>query len=613
MFLADKSILASFGALARVHPFFGITFLVCKKARLPVGTTVNVAINGLEEQFLREYYRPDLQSRYFYHPFKTSGRSHWLVPKYPYSGSQSTRTRGDFAAAFIHVKNTDQWGWAEDYVDVLRVKLLRDKTDRIPALALACWIFRNRVWPNDATPIDVLNTFLDEFEITPDERDQLFDTFLPADVSFSSQPFTDARLLQHLDKAPDVAPDEGGTLRRLALKGVGPSDDIEFSPGERLTVITGDNGLGKTFLLDACWWALTGEWAEQPLRPRVEATSDEVEATFEISAGHGRTTRMTIPYDWSAQRWSVAHKRPLLPGLVVYARVDGSFAVWDPARHNRSPEAAVVVISRHQVLYGLEGRIEGLLRDWLSWQYNPDRGLFDTFSEVLITLSPPDLPLRPGPPIRLPDEPREIPTLKHSYGTVPFTHESAAVRRVATLAYLIVWAWNEHRVAASLARRPPQPKMVLLIDEAEAHLHPKWQRLVVPAVLRVARTLSRAVEPQVIVATHSPLVLASLEAEFRSDTDELFHLQLNHGVVTFTKIPFVKYGSIDQWLTSDIFELRQPRSAEAEMALESAKQLMDEMPSDRALIEAVSELLRNTLPGDDDFWPRWLRFAEATS
>ena len=44
-------------------------------------------------------------------------------------------------------------------------------------------------------------------------------------------------------------------LKKLRLRDVGPapSFDIEFS--DRLNIFTGDNGLGKSFILDIAWWA----------------------------------------------------------------------------------------------------------------------------------------------------------------------------------------------------------------------------------------------------------------------------------------------------------------------------------------------------------------------
>ena len=44
---------------------------------------------------------------------------------------------------------------------------------------------------------------------------------------------------------------------------------------------------------------------------------------------------------------------------------------------------------------------------------------------------------------------------------------------------------------------------ILLIDEAENHLHPKWQKRFLPAILEVFPNL------QIIATTHSPFVLAS--------------------------------------------------------------------------------------------------------
>ncbi len=47
-------------------------------------------------------------------------------------------------------------------------------------------------------------------------------------------------------------------LEYLKLENVGPAPrmEVEFAP--RVNLITGDNGLGKSFLLDTAWRALTG-------------------------------------------------------------------------------------------------------------------------------------------------------------------------------------------------------------------------------------------------------------------------------------------------------------------------------------------------------------------
>jgi len=56
-------------------------------------------------------------------------------------------------------------------------------------------------------------------------------------------------------------------LRALHIKDVGPAARFDLELGERLNVLTGDNGLGKSFVLEVAWWALTGTWTDRPVLP----------------------------------------------------------------------------------------------------------------------------------------------------------------------------------------------------------------------------------------------------------------------------------------------------------------------------------------------------------
>ena len=46
-------------------------------------------------------------------------------------------------------------------------------------------------------------------------------------------------------------------LERLQLDNVGPAPTMAMELAPRINLITGDNGFGKSFLLDVAWWALT--------------------------------------------------------------------------------------------------------------------------------------------------------------------------------------------------------------------------------------------------------------------------------------------------------------------------------------------------------------------
>ncbi len=618
MYFTAVQIARSIDALCGVHSFHGITFLACKRADLPVGNEVVFALDSFTDQFLRDHHKLDPGSDWFFQPFKSADRAKkWVRPDYSAKGLQSVNTRS-FLGAFIHPHNSRIWAWAPDYVSFLAKKL--PKGNRIPAFHLAVWLYRDFDWQQQATFDDVAAAFLTDYRITSDEAARLFDTAAPNGLNreevFQGEPATWDDLRQHLPAPPDAKPDQGGTLSYLATSGLGPAHKFVLEPAERLSLITGDNGLGKSFLLEAAWWALTGTWAGRPSYPSPAQRNTDVEISFAIEGEHSKATRKTIAFDWKRLTWPVPKNRPTIAGLIVYARVDGSFAVWDPARQAlpsiASSSGDRAVFSSAEVWDGLPGRIEGLIRDWVRWQANPQGDQFRSFEKVLAKLSPPDLgQLKPGPTVRIPEDPRDIPTLIHPYGETAIVYASAGVRRIVTLAYLVVWTWHEHLVAANMAQALPQRRMVVLVDELEAHLHPKWQRSFLPALMELSQVLAPTLQAQYIVATHSPLVMASSESVFSEKTDKLFHLDMEKsGEISLKEIDYIAFGDVSSWLTSPVFELRHARSNEGEAAIDAAKAVQLRGQGSSSEIRAIHERLKQHIASDDRFWPRWIAFAE---
>jgi len=620
MYLSAAQISNSISNLSGVHPFHGITFLACKKAKLPVGREIVFPLDSETDKFLREHHQIDPSSDWFFQPFKSSDTAKkWVRPDYAAKGLQTINTQ-TFIAAFLHKPNSRIWGWDPNYVQVLASRLPRKI--KIPALDISIWLLRGEDWPNGFTPDDVVDRFLRDFNITKSEKEALFDTSVQLKMDWhrltqSSKPtWRDLRPL--LPPAPDATPEQGGTLAYLETRGLGPAQSFVLEPASRLTLITGDNGLGKSFLLEIAWWALTGVWAGRPIYPDLTQRSSDVRITFAIEGELSRAQRRTITFDWKSRSWPPTKNRPTIPGLCVYARVDGSFAVWDPARLAFGPTVSQpddrATFTNEEVWDGKTGQIEGLIRDWVRWQNDSDSSRFETFSRVLARLSPPDLgPLRSGKSVRVPGDPREIPTLVHPYGETPVIYASAGVRRVVTLAYLVVWAWHEHLESSKIAQTAPQRRMVVLIDEIEAHLHPRWQRSLLPAMMEIGELLAPSLRAraQFIVATHSPLVMASAESLFNADIDKLFHLDMDvSGEVTLKPIEFTPFGDISSWLTSPVFELKHARSNEGEAAIEAAKHLQLDKNATREEVAKVTEQLKRCLAADDRFWPRWIAFAE---
>lgn len=411
-------------------------------------------------------------------------------------------------------------------------------------------------------------------------------------------------------------------LKSLTLEGIGPAavfGPVAFAP--RLNVITGDNGLGKSFLLDIAWWALTRTWARgMPALPPPGSKKSRI--TYAYSKATPGDFEDSSLFKRSEQLWPTKQGQPPIPGVVIYAGVDGSFSAWDPARNdwqnNESAERPRGFnFTPEQVWHGLEGPngiryCNGLIHDWVLWQKGQDPAFADLV-KVLDALSPSGAEkLEPGPPVRLGLDVKDYPSLRMPYGQhVALVHASAGMRRIAALAYLLVWTWREHLLACEQTGHKRAKEIIFLIDEIECHLHPQWQRRVVPALLRVMQALTgKKVPVQLIVATHAPLVLASIEPKFDEAQDAVFNIALVDGQAVVAAETWAKQGDVVNWLVSDAFGLRQARSVEAEQAIEAAEAWMRgdkrALPNGLKTQAAIDKALRQALPGHDDFWPRWL-------
>lgn len=113
---------------------------------------------------------------------------------------------------------------------------------------------------------------------------------------------------------------------------------MEMELGNRLNLVTGDNGLGKSFLLDIAWWSLTRKWpaevnsrlpTELMARPH-ESGKASIEITLTVKS---KLVTYVSNFDQKSQAWTGKPGRPLNPGLVLYAQVNGVFSVWDPAQN----------------------------------------------------------------------------------------------------------------------------------------------------------------------------------------------------------------------------------------------------------------------------------------
>jgi AAA domain, putative AbiEii toxin, Type IV TA system len=416
-------------------------------------------------------------------------------------------------------------------------------------------------------------------------------------------------------------------LKRIDLHEVGPSKLMEVNFAPRLNFLTGDNGLGKTFILDVAWWALTGRWARQPALPRFERNKG-TQPRFDVD--YDEKTMVLNPISWvhsfGPDGWKKTSKKEIPKATVLYVRYDGGICMSDPSGQFKgfvaSPNEVWDGFSRSgKEIYGENPAMpqgdfkvcNGLIDDWTTWQYHPKyKESFEKLKQVLLELSPSkEEQLILGEPKQTSImDVTEYPILQTSYGIVPVTHASAGMRRILSVAYMLVWLWLKEKEKEELTKEKSTNRFVLLFDEVESHLHPQWQRKIMPALMKVVEMLNPEVDIQFIASTHAPLVLASMETMFDEDKDSLINFELKNGNVEVETLSWQAYGEVSNWLTSDVFGLGAARSIEAEHAIKEAKDSIDqaEMPTEK--LKSIHNKLRAVLKDTDPFWPRWLYYAE---
>lgn len=128
---------------------------------------------------------------------------------------------------------------------------------------------------------------------------------------------------------------------------------------------------------------------------------------------------------------------------------------------------------------------------------------------------------------------------------------------------------------------PLEEEAVILIDELDLHLHPKWQKEI---VADLKRTFPNS---QFIVSTHSPFIVQSLDA------DELFDIKI---------IQYAEEGNYRGWSIEAIQEHKmgvEPKTTIFNQYLEEFSAAMDEEDYEKAKI-LYEELKEMVSPGSNE-------------
>lgn len=137
-----------------------------------------------------------------------------------------------------------------------------------------------------------------------------------------------------------------------------------------------------------------------------------------------------------------------------------------------------------------------------------------------------------------------------------------------SLGYQTLIAWMTD-LANRLYERYPESDnplaepAIVLVDEIDLHLHPKWQRNIISRLTDIFR------QTQFIVTAHSPLIVQSAQdaniALLRRERDQ---------IIIHNNKEIVRGWRLDQVVTSDLFDLPSARPSEYDALLEERERIL---------------------------------------
>lgn len=391
------------------------------------------------------------------------------------------------------------------------------------------------------------------------------------------------------------------------------------------TVILGDNGTGKTTLLrclvymqpythwdenkygyDEQYYSPKGIWIDKATSPaRTLANSYSLSVDFffegkidssEAHSFYGYSYGKTLNDGFYSNISKSAKLFSALANLKIYAygasRKMGSGSLTETK--NTDPVASlfsddVTLINAEAWLLEMDFAVkssEGEIKEFVQKRYNKVK-------DILKQLLPDVSEFRVKPITKTQLQPAI--QVNTPYGWVDMKHLS--------LGYQALIAWMVDLASRLFDRYPDSDNplaepAIVLVDEIDLHLHPKWQRTIIQRLTDIFP------QTQFIVTAHSPLIVqAASDANIvllKREGDEVKIYNNQDENVT-------KGWRVDQLLTSDLFNLPSGYSAEYDAYLERREAILGKSKLSKAdkeelktIGEKLEELKISTYNKEDD-------------
>ena len=338
-------------------------------------------------------------------------------------------------------------------------------------------------------------------------------------------------------------------VQSLRITNVGPFDEIEFEFDSQVNVFTGPNNSGKSSVL----WAL-GDTTVYPFDLPRKLLHHDHDSTFrlQLSGVEGESLEGRFPIlagsdYWNDQRWQ-EHEALLrhigfskfIPALRrstdfrstgprparqrnpddrVRDQLDdpNSLSNIDTAlkyyniRRSISQQASVASpeLRKRRALISEDASLvsdEAIIQKIIELDYRSFLKSRSVFRSVVNKIGETASEITEGFPVTFigvsEDDEGFYPQFDTIDGPVPLNTLSQGTQSIIQwLAHLIIGYAEYYDYPENLEDKPG----ILIVDEIDAHLHPSWQRRIIPALMRHFPHL------QIFCSTHSPLMLAGLK------------------------------------------------------------------------------------------------------
>lgn len=400
---------------------------------------------------------------------------------------------------------------------------------------------------------------------------------------------------QLADSTPGLRPE---VLHEITLENIGPYTDLRIRINDDWNVLLGDNACGKSTILRAVALALCGDDSRAEPAAASLLRVNAREGTIVLRAGKS-VFRTKLLRDENRVRVSPSVITPVQGGSwlalgfpplrgVSYSRPGGS-----------SDEASPTPVLE-DLLPLVNSTVDSRLDDLGQWIVNmavraqndkaeavePSRSaqLLDSFFRIVQRLTP-------GLHFTFAGiDPNTWETLvRTDDGVIPIQRLSQGMSSLLNWAGVLLQRLYE---VYGDSAHPETERALVLLDEVDAHLHPSWQRKVIPLVREAFPNL------QVIATTHSPFIVANLR-----DDDQCWYLKREDSEtgVTAGLVPAAIFRGrrVDQVLTGPGFDMASTRDQWTSDLMEEYRNLFakeDLTKGERSRLNVVSAQLEHVVP-----------------